>query len=268
MWLPLVALTLPGSLANAKNGHLPSGLLREIGPAGHLHVNAARAFEALSAAAIDQGFHLTCTYGGTYRSFQAQRDLFQSRYTTTFDPAENTSDDSRTWEGRRWFKLRGVAAVATPGTSDHGLGLAVDLALGQTPSSDGPIDPAILAWLTENAWRYGWAWESESEPWHIRYVDGDAVPAAVLDFERTGSAEPPTYPTIRRASRGPYVSYLQRVLRICQPALVVDGLFGPRTDAATRSFQECVEIAVDGIVGPQTWAKIRDVGDGFKVARP
>ena len=46
-------------------------------------------------------------------------------------------------------------------------------------------------------------------------------------------------------------SWLQ-VARTEQGRLAVDGIYGPRTEAATRDFQSARGIAVDGIVGPVT----------------
>lgn len=40
--------------------------------------------------------------------------------------------------------------------------------------------------------------------------------------------------------------------------LAVDGIFGPKTEAATIQFQRAQDIRVDGIVGPQTRAAMGD----------
>lgn len=65
---------------------------------------------------------------------------------------------------------------------------------------------------------------------------------------------------LRRGTTGPSVVTIQTELnRISQnyPAIpkipVVDGIFGSRTEAAVRKFQQVFNLAVDGIVGPATW---------------
>ncbi|MFC9398033.1 peptidoglycan-binding protein [Streptomyces sp. NPDC057027] len=65
-------------------------------------------------------------------------------------------------------------------------------------------------------------------------------------------------PTLQQGSHGPAVRKLQRLLNDHLPdlQLVVDGRFGPVTDARVREFQQRVAIAVDGIVGPQTWSHL------------
>ena len=65
---------------------------------------------------------------------------------------------------------------------------------------------------------------------------------------------------LRQGSTGPDVVVLQTALnRISQsyPAIpkipAVDGIFGPRTEAAVRKFQQVFDLSSDGIVGPATW---------------
>ena len=65
---------------------------------------------------------------------------------------------------------------------------------------------------------------------------------------------------LRRGSTGPNVVVLQVALnRIAQsyPAIpkvpAVDGIFGPRTEATVRAFQQIFGLTPDGIVGPATW---------------
>ena len=71
-----------------------------------------------------------------------------------------------------------------------------------------------------------------------------------------------SYPgtTLRRGSSGPNVVVIQVELnRISQnyPAIPklnpVDGIFGSRTEAAVRKFQEIFGLDVDGVVGKATW---------------
>ena len=65
---------------------------------------------------------------------------------------------------------------------------------------------------------------------------------------------------LRRGSTGPNVVVIQVELnRISQsyPAIPkipeVDGIFGSRTEASVRAFQEIFDLTPDGIVGPATW---------------
>lgn len=68
---------------------------------------------------------------------------------------------------------------------------------------------------------------------------------------------------LRVGSSGPYVVVLQTELnRISQnyPAIPkvnpVDGIFGSRTEASVRRFQEIFNLTPDGIVGPATWYEL------------
>ena len=88
------------------------------------------------------------------------------------------------------------------------------------------------------------------------YGDVEIVPDAPI---RGNQQSYPGTP-LRQGSRGPFVTVIQTELnRISRnyPAIPripeVDGIFGPRTEAAVRKFQEVFGLDVDGVVGKATW---------------
>jgi V8-like Glu-specific endopeptidase len=99
---------------------------------------------------------------------------------------------------------------------------------------------------------------------------GVFIQLTVRDFIRAHSfwppgTTPPAQPQIRYGSRGPAVTELQYRLNVWiaanpaagHPLLFVDGIFGAKTQAATRAFQRAMSLTVDGIAGPQTWTRIQ-----------
>ena len=89
---------------------------------------------------------------------------------------EEYMDTGMTYEAAR---AKALQTVAYPGTSEHHLGLAVDL-----------LGDAAIEWLTEHCWEYGFIVRYTQdkypitgiidEPWHFRYV-GTEVSLAMKD---------------------------------------------------------------------------------------
>ena len=63
---------------------------------------------------------------------------------------------------------------------------------------------------------------------------------------------------LQRGSSGPEVEALQQRLnaRGAAPQLVVDGVFGARTEAAVIAFQGAHNLVADGVVGPRPRAAL------------
>ena len=64
------------------------------------------------------------------------------------------------------------------------------------------------------------------------------------------------WPVLKKGTQQHPTQTLQYLLRQHDHPLTVDGIFGPKTDAAVRSFQRSKGLAVDGIVGPRTWSAV------------
>lgn len=104
-------------------------------------------------------------YGLTVPASNALRGL-SAAYSKQFGGGLSLNDGYRDYEGQVEAKRKYGDGAATPGTSVHGWGQAVDLG--------GPIQnagSAQHAWLRSNAATFKWYWVGQrfGEPWHWEY---------------------------------------------------------------------------------------------------
>lgn len=68
--------------------------------------------------------------------------------------------------------------------------------------------------------------------------------------------------TLKKGCKGSEVKNLQTALNLAWPCgLVVDGIFGAKTEEAVKDYQKTHGLSVDGIAGAKTWSKL-----GYKTA--
>ena len=181
--LPIAKVVMPADLKKVENGKLPESLLRPIKPSGRMHHRAAIGWGVLQDLAAAEKLNLC--HVGDYRPYDQQLSLFMSRM-KDYPNAKVAQQTTRTFQGKTWY-LHVGAPVATPATSNHGWGLAIDAALktkqGVVSISTRPPKAARsgLDFLLEWAPQVGFSWELQSEPWHIRWVAGDTLPPVVIE---------------------------------------------------------------------------------------
>lgn len=168
-WDYIVPVKLPADLKGVEPGKLPANLLKAAAGGGKLHHRACDAWNAMVEAAAAEGVVLKPTSSGdTYREYELQKKGFLQRYSLQ----DTGTGKTKTFEGKTWYLKKGMATLATPGKSQHNLGLAVDV--------HSAAEPKRLNWLIANVKKFGFSWEVvPEEPWHLRYVCGDVVPEAV-----------------------------------------------------------------------------------------
>ena len=101
-----------------------------------------------------------------YRTAQDQKDIMDERIQQYRDEGYSRSEAKKLAE----------EYVAEPGTSEHELGIAVDINADTSKCSSD----AVYTWLANNAYRYGFIKRYpedkteitgvNNEPWHYRYV--------------------------------------------------------------------------------------------------
>lgn len=252
-WNYVVTVKLPSDLKGVTPGQLPENLLKPALKGGRLHWLACAAWNAMVEKAKADGVELKPTSAGdTYRSYESQLAGFKQRYQLE----KITGASTKSFEGKTWYLKTGMAMLATPGKSMHNLGLAIDI---HTAS-----EPKRLNWLIKNVKRFGFSWEVyPSEPWHIRYVNGDAPPAAVVAYMTANGISRPSIVSpavkaeatphlLKLGDSGPKVKRLQEVLKtrgLYKGA--INGQFKQGLAEAVSAFKKANGLTPDGIAGPQ-----------------
>lgn len=112
----------------------------------------------------------------SYRTQETQQSLYDNKVQRLI--SSGMSEDEA--------KIEAAKAVAIPGTSEHQLGLAVDLVdANMQDLTSAQESTETQKWLMANSWRYGFIHRYPNgktditgiiyEPWHYRYVGKDAA---------------------------------------------------------------------------------------------
>lgn len=115
------------------------------------------------------GLHLFVREG--YRTWEEQQAIMDERI----------EEYKKEGNSKQEAKKLAEEYVAEPGTSEHQLGIAVDI----NADTSGSSSDAVYAWLDENAYKYGFIKRYppdkteitgvNNEPWHYRYVGEEAA---------------------------------------------------------------------------------------------
>lgn len=170
---PVIPLRIPPVLQKVENGKVPTKLLKKVKCGGLMYLDAANAFNKLYDAALKVG--ITLKNMGDYRTFERQEAMFNDRYSVKDEG--RVPKVTRYYNRKIWFLKKGKSPSGVPGTSNHGLGLAIDLG----EESNGRVvnlSARSLKWLCKNAPKYGFYMQvsdpksPEFEAWHWQYCVG------------------------------------------------------------------------------------------------
>lgn len=120
------------------------------------------------------------------RTQQEQITVFLKYFTTDF--SSSAKFDPRGWNGRTYWRRKGMPSAATPGSPQarHTFGRALDL---------NNLGGQTKAWMRANGYRYGWIKDLVAgEDWHFEYQPARDV--VLVSNPGTGTGTVPTVPTI------------------------------------------------------------------------
>lgn len=155
-----------------RNSYIPDDYkveLTELSNGGKVDSRIYPELQEMFNDARAQGYGLFVREG--YRTQEEQQQLLDEKIEAYENEGKSKSEAKKLAE--QW--------VAIPGTSEHQLGIAVDINADTTKSSSDDV----YSWLAENAHKYGFIKRYPSdktditgvinEPWHYRYVGKEAA---------------------------------------------------------------------------------------------
>jgi GH25 family lysozyme M1 (1,4-beta-N-acetylmuramidase) len=219
-------LAVPAPAQGLTNGNLPGSALSAIAsgvncdaPAGELANGAAAGYNTMALAA-----HKPLPVNGcdsAYRSYS--RQVYWRNY---------------------WCGQGNCANAAIPGTSNHGLGLAVD------------VPQWVRSYIDSTHGSFGFSKPCSDAPqewWHVKFCTGFHHPDPGTHLQR---------PVLRVGSGGPgqapWVKKAQKLLDKHGAHIHADGDFGQHTKDAVKTFQRAEHLPTDGVVGKRTWRHLRE----------
>lgn len=112
----------------------------------------------------------------SYRTHEKQQELFNQQIQIYMNDGMD----------RQKAEEKTAKSVAIPGTSEHELGLAVDITdIAEQKIVSGMEEQPVQQWLMKNCWKYGFILRYPEdkaditgivyEPWHYRYVGKEAA---------------------------------------------------------------------------------------------
>lgn len=170
-WKPITADSWKLTLVNSWNPLPEEHAIQTVTLTNGLKVDE-RCYPELQAmmdACREEGLRPVICSG--YRTHEEQEELFQNKVDSLM--AQGYSETEATKEAGK--------VVAVPGTSEHELGLAVDIAdMDHQLLDRSQEDTEVQKWLMEHCWEYGFILRYPTgksdltgiiyEPWHYRYV--------------------------------------------------------------------------------------------------
>jgi len=221
--LMLLGVGAPGAHAFT-NGDAPPSAMSQVADGvhctpleGQLANDAAAAFNSMALAAGQQLSINGCD--SAYRPYA--RQVYYRAY---------------------WCNIGSCGNAAVPGTSNHGVGLAID------------GTQATVGYIVLHGKRFCWAkTEAFSEWWHYNYTGC---------WHRPNPGPNLHSPTLRLHSGGPgqniYVRKVQKLLRgHGNKTVAVTGTFTHATTVAVRRFEAAEQIPVNGVVSARVWKRLR-----------